>query len=113
MATNFYLRDSLTLLPTKIKDVKSDIINFNDYINTIVLDFATGGETSDLIVYLFKSYLIIKDKVFNQVIINKKEKYNEDDPTITPKAALMDMALNKYNTVRQSKTWRVKTPEEE
>jgi hypothetical protein len=63
MATNYYLHESLSLLPTKIKDLKSNIAKFNDYVDGIVLDLAAGGEpSSDLIVYLFKSYLIIKDK---------------------------------------------------
>ena len=100
-------------MPTKIKDLKSDIDKFNDYIDGIILDLAAGGETSsNLIVYLFKLYLIIKDKVFNQFIVNKKEKFGEGDPSITLQV-LMDMALNKYNMLKQSKTWKVKTPEEE
>lgn len=112
-ATNFYLRESLSLLPTKIKELKSDIAKFNDHVDSIVLDLAAGGETSsDLLMYLFKSYLLVEDKVFNQFILNKKEKYEEGDPAITPQA-LMDMALIKFNTLRQSKTWKVKTPEEE
>jgi hypothetical protein len=113
MATNYYLRESLSLLPTKIKDLKSDIAKFNDHVDSIMLDLAAGGETSsDLIVYLFKSYLLIKDKVFNQFILNKKEKFDEGDPSITTQA-LMDSALNKYNTLKQSKAWKAKTPEEE
>ena len=112
-ATNYYLRESLSLLPTKIKDLKSDIAKFNDHVDSIVMNLAAGGETSsDLIVYLFKSYLLVEDKAFNQFILNKKEKFDEGDPTITTQA-LMDSALNKYNTLRQSKAWKAKTPEEE
>ena len=112
-ATNFYLRESLLLLPTKIKDLKSNIAKFNDHVDSIIQDLAAGGETSsDLIVHLFKSYMLIKDKAFNQFILNKKEKFEEGDPSITPQA-LMDIALNKFNTLKQNKTWKLKTPEEE
>jgi hypothetical protein len=112
-ATNFYLRESLSNLPNKMKELKGDISKFNDHVQALVLDLAAGGQTSsDLIVYLFNSYSTVEDKAFHQYITNKKEKFDEGDPAITVNS-LMDMALNKFNQLKQSKAWKAKSPEEE
>jgi hypothetical protein len=66
-ATNFHLRESLSLLPSKMKDLKSNIAKFNDHVSAIVVELAAGGETSsDLIVYVFRSYLSVEDQEFKR-----------------------------------------------
>jgi hypothetical protein len=112
-ATNFHLRESLSLLPSRMKDLKSNVAKFNDHVSAIVVELAAGGETSsDLIVYVFRSYLSIEDQEFKRYIQNQKEKYDEGDPNVTV-STLMSKALTKYNQLIQSKTWKAKSPEEE
>jgi hypothetical protein len=112
-ATNFHLKESLSLLPNRMKGLKSNVVKFNDIVSSIIVDLAAGGETSsNLIVYVFQSYLSIEDQEFKRYIQNKKEKYDKGNPAITAQN-LMTMALTKYNQLVQSKTWKAKSPEEE
>jgi hypothetical protein len=96
-----------------MKDLKSNVTKFNDHISEIVVELTTGSETSsDLIMYVFHSYLSIEDQEFKWYIQNQKEKYDEGDQSITV-TTLMSKALTKYNQLIQSKTWKAKSPEEE
>ena len=110
-ATNFYLRESLHNLPSKIKELNYNILKFNDCIKLQVTDLAAGGQqTTDLLVYLFKSYKSVKDKEFVDYIKKKKDTYDEGTD-ITP-TALMDTALTKYNQLVQDNQWGQPTEEE-
>lgn len=74
-ATNFHLRESLHRLPQKMKDLKSNIAVFNDHVHNVILNLAAGGETSsDLIVYLFLSYLATEDNTFKKYIERKERR---------------------------------------
>jgi hypothetical protein len=96
-----------------MKDLKSNVANFNDYVQNIVSDLASGGQTSsDLLVYLFLSYLEVEDSTFKKFIERKKEEYDDGKEGITVQT-LMDQALNKFNQLNENQTWKSKTPEEQ
>lgn len=112
-ATNFHLRQKMQHLPTTIADMSYNIASFNDRVRELVKDLASGGETStDLIVYVFEAYLKVDDSVFNRYIERKKEAYDDGSEEVTVDA-LLDLALVKYNQIKQAGKWRSKTPEQE
>jgi hypothetical protein len=112
-ATNFHLRESLHRLPQKMRELESNVADFNDHVQGVILDLAAGGETSsDLIVYLFSSYLSTEDSTFKKFIERKREEYDEGRHIINVDT-LMDLALTKYKQLNQSDAWNSKTPEEE
>jgi hypothetical protein len=99
-ATNFHLHQKLQNLPTMITELKFDIDAFNDIVCKLVQDLAAGGETSsDLIVYIFNSYLKVKDTAFMHYIKLKKEAYDDGSEDITVET-LMDLALIKFNQLK-------------
>jgi hypothetical protein len=112
-ATDFHLRETLHNLPKKIKDLKSDVPAFNQHVRETVSDLASGGQVStDLLVYLFNAYLLVDDHNFKKYIERKKEDYDDNREAVTAES-LMTAAETKYNQLKQSKTWKAKTPAEE
>jgi len=113
-ATTFHLRETLHDLPKKMKSFNDNIDDFNQYVSAQVEDLAAGGQTSDdLLVYLFRSYLVVKDTNFNSYIRRKKEEYDEPRNIPFPPEELMDLALTKYLQLKQEGVWKAKTKEEE
>ena len=115
-ATSYHIRENLHNLPKKMKSLNDDIERFNTYVKVQLADLAAGGQsTMDLIVFLFTSYLSVKDSEFVEYIKLKKSAYDESPPganTITPEA-LMSMALSKYHQLKQANVWRQKSKTEE
>ena len=110
-ATDFYIRDRLSELPNKMTELKHDIGAFNDYVSEQVTDLAAGGgELTDLFVYLFKAYLVVKDRDFVEYMKRKKEAY--DEGTLVSPTELMDLALTKYKQRTQANEWCTPTEEE-
>ena len=69
----------------------------------------------DLIVFLFTSYLSVKDSEFVEYIKLKKLAYDEAAPganALTPEH-LMSLALSKYHQLKQANVWRQKSKAEE
>jgi hypothetical protein len=94
-------------------EMKSDIATFNDHVQEIIQNLAAGVETSnDTLVNIFDAYLSVPDHAFRRYIERKKETYYDGTEDITINA-LMDMALNKYNQLKQDGEWEAKTPEQE
>jgi hypothetical protein len=112
-ATNFHLRQKRQRLTKTMSEMKSDIAMFNEHVQQIVQNLAAGGETSsDLLVNVFDAYLSVQDHAFQRYIEHKKETYYDGSEEITINA-LMDMALNKYNQLKQDGHWEAKSPEQE
>jgi hypothetical protein len=108
-ATNYNLRQKMQHLPFTIEYMEYNITAFNHHVQELIRDLASGGETStDLLVYLFEAYLKVKDKSFLRFIEHKKEDYDDGSKEITVDA-LLDLALVKYNQLKQSGTWLSKT----
>ena len=68
-------------LPKKMQLRNNDIKRFNTYVKVQLADLAAGGQsTMDLIIFLFSSYLTVKDRKFVEYIKLKKSAYNESPP---------------------------------
>ena len=111
-ATNFHLRVSIQTLPKKIKELKDNIAEFNDYVTTQVADLKAGGETvSDLLVNVVLAYKEVEDVEFSAWIRQRKTDY--DLGTVITIESLMDQALNLYNSRLQSAEWNAPSKEQE
>ena len=72
-ATSYHIRENLHNLPKKMKSLNDDIERFNTYVKVQLADLAAGGQSMmDLIVFLFTSYLTVKDSEFVEYIKLKK-----------------------------------------
>ncbi|KAI2511637.1 hypothetical protein MHU86_2703 [Fragilaria crotonensis] len=95
-----------------MRDIDSDIELFNDYVLGLVSKLSARGEqTQDLLVNLFKGYKACKDAEFVDYI-KKKEDFYEEGGQVEYQQ-LMDWALNKFKTRKESEQWCLKTTEEE
>ena len=95
-----------------MQKVDSDIVEFNNYVDTQVEALAARGQTTnDLLTNLFIGYKAASDKKFVEYIEHKEEAY-EDGEDMTP-TALMRLARNKYKTRKDREIWKAPTEEEE
>ena len=110
-ATTSFISQRLSKLDQYIKTVGSDIDKFNTYINNQLDSLhARGEDTSDLLTYLFNGYFAASDRAFVTYIQDKQDKYNEGQP-LRPQL-LMQLALNKYNTLVEAGKWNAPSDEE-
>ncbi|KAI2498352.1 hypothetical protein MHU86_9103 [Fragilaria crotonensis] len=111
-ATITSVRTKLSSLDHAMRDIDSDIELFNDYVLGLVSKLSARGEqTQDLLVNLFKGYKACKDAEFVDYI-KKKEDFYEEGGQVEYQQ-LMDWALNKFKTRKESEQWCLKTTEEE
>ena len=111
-ATITSVRTKLSSLDHAMREHDSDIELFNDYVIGLVSKLsARGQQTQDLLVNLFKGYKACKDAEFVDYI-KKKEDYYEEGGQVEYQQ-LMDWALNKFKTRKESEQWCIKTTEEE
>ena len=88
-----------------LKIKKEDITQFNLWVkNQVSLLAARGTEAHDLLMYLWKTYLQVKDKEFVRYIQDLKNQY-EDNTTDLTSDQLMLYAENKYKSRVQAGTW--------
>jgi hypothetical protein len=81
-----------------------DITKFNTYVKSLVEGLKSRGETAtDLLVNLFKGYMVCSDKEFVEYIKRKQDIY-EEGGTITPDG-LMKKATDKYKSLVQKGSW--------
>ena len=93
-----------------MQKVDSDIIEFNNYVDTQVEALAAHRQmTNDLLTNLFIGYKAASDKKFVEYIEHKEEVY-EDGEDMTP-MGLMRLTRNKYKTRKDRLIW--KAPMEE
>ena len=111
-ATITSVRTKLSSLDQAMRDHDSNIELFNDYvIGQVSKLHARGEQTQDLLVNLFKGYKACKDAEFVDYI-KKKEDFYEEGGQLDYQQ-LMDWALNKFKTRKESEQWCQKTTEEE
>ena len=111
-ATITSVRTKLSSLDQAMREHESNIELFNDYvIGQVSKLHARGEQTQDLLVNLFKGYKACKDAEFVDYI-KKKEDFYEEGGQVDYQQ-LMDWALNKYKTRKESNQWCQKTTEEE
>ena len=111
-ATASHYRENLSNLDSYIGTVDSNIRLFNHYVK-INRDGLISREESidDLMVNLFKGYLHASDREFVTYMKTKKDQYDEG-ADITAKQ-LMQLALNKYETLVTEGNWKARTPEQD
>ena len=111
-ATITSVRTKLSSLDQAMRDHESNIELFNDYVISQVSKLhARGEQTQDLLVNLFKGYKACKDAEFVDYIKKKEDLYEEGGQVEYQQ--LMDWALNKYKTRKESDQWCQRTTEEE
>jgi hypothetical protein len=95
-----------------IKDAKTDISAFNDYVNDQMNTLVTRGETSsDIIVNLIRVYMACTNKKFVEYKEKCKDNYEEGE-NITYQS-LMAKAERKYQARTLNGEWNVPTQEQE
>ena len=111
-ATITSVRTKLSSLDHAMREQDSDIEAFNDYVLGLVSKLhARGQETQDLLVNIFKGYKACKDAEFVDYIKKKEDLYEEGGEVNYQQ--LMDWALNKFKTRKESEQWCQRTTEEE
>ena len=111
-ATITSVRTKLSNLDHAMREQDSDIEHFNDYVIGLVSKLhARGEQTQDLLVNLFKGYKACKDAEFVEYIKKKEDLYEEGGQVDYQQ--LMDWAINKFKTRKESEQWCQRTTEEE
>lgn len=111
-ATITSVRTKLSSLDQAMRTHDSNIELFNDYVISLINKLnARGEQTQDLLVNLFKGYKACKDAEFVDYIKKKEDLYEEGGQVEYQQ--LMDWALNKYKTRKESEQWCQRTSEEE
>ena len=111
-ATISSVRTKLSNLDHAMREQDSDIDHFNDYVIGLVSKLhARGEQTQDLLVNLFKGYKACKDAEFVEYIKKKEDLYEEGGQVDYQQ--LMDWAINKFKTRKESEQWCQRTTEEE
>jgi len=110
-ATVKFIRERLSSLDTYMTTVDSDITKFNQHVQSNIIALHARGETThDLLSNLFKGYAAASDRAFVAYIAKKEDEYEEG--TIIEPKKLMQLALNKYNTLKEAGKWKAPSDEE-
>lgn len=111
-ATDFHLREKIHALPKKMFELDYDILSFNTHVRETIDQLASGGgESSDLLLCIFKAYAIVPDSDFRRFIQRKRDDY--DDGELITVESLMAEAQTKFAQLKQSNKWKAKTHREE
>jgi hypothetical protein len=91
--------------------LKDDIDQLNAFVKVTQDQLNAHGETThDLLANLFKGYLSCKDPTFCRYIEKKQEDY--DDGTTFTVNSLMNLASNKFKTLKEAGKWLALTDEQ-
>jgi hypothetical protein len=91
----------------------SDVKEFNDYVKCQLQTLTARGETTNnLILFLFRGYMMAKCPTFIDFITRKEEGYTADGVAYTPES-LMSMAEKYYEILKLKGTWTATTPRDE
>jgi hypothetical protein len=114
-ATTSTIRTKLASLDEYILTIGCNITKFNGYVKLLIDGLAARGQTTnDLLVFLFKGYEAVPDKVFKNYITRKKEGHEEGEGDVITAESLMLLADSKYKLQLESKAgWGVADPQEE
>jgi hypothetical protein len=94
------IQAKLTGLDRYLPTIGHDITKFNTYVKLLVKGLKSRGETTtDLLVNLFKGYMVCSNREFVEYIKRKQDIY-EEGGTITPDG-LMKNAADKYENLVQ------------
>ena len=102
------IRLKLQNLPAKMKELKSDIEIFNEFVKTQMIALATRGEpTADLLVSLFAGYAVVQDETFKRYVEDIEIQYEAGNRGDLTADELMDMAESRYKTMVEKGKWNV------
>ena len=112
-ATSGMIRTELSNLDDYMNTIGNDIVKFNNRVQ-ILLDTLTarGKTTHNLMTNLFKGYAACSDKVFVKYIADRQDEW-EDGRVAMTAVQLMQIASNKYKTMKTKEVWEAPSPEEE
>ena len=111
-ATTTFIRGRLSSLDKYMKTVDSDVEKFNQYVKSQLDSLnARGQTTQDLLANLFKGYDEASDSTFRAYVAKKQDEYH-DGVEIEP-GHLMQLALNKYQTLVEGGKWNAPTEADE
>jgi hypothetical protein len=107
------IRQRLMDLPTYMTETKFDIKAFNEHVTSQMAELdARGEQSTDLIEYLWRAYMVVPDSNFTKYISNKKDDHDEESHVFTPKE-LMKAALDKATLMKDQGVWLKAVPEGE
>jgi len=110
--TTAQIRTKLSQLDDYLPTLGYDINKLNQYVQlNLELLRSRGCKTEDLLTNLFKGYLSATDRTFKLYIERKQEEY-EEGTDVKPEA-LMKLAANKYNILKEKELWNAPSTEEE
>ena len=112
-ATILQLRDALTHLDTYMTTVNWNIELFNQHVSELregLLSRGASVHESELILQLFRAYSVVADANFTRYIEGVRNNY-EDQLRIVTTDQLMQLALNKYRTLKLRGEWTQPTSE--
>jgi hypothetical protein len=94
-------------------EVKFDIKAVNDHVTSQMAELdAPGEQSTDLIEYLWRAYMVVPDSNFTNYISNKKDDHDEESHVFTLKE-LMKAALDKATLLKDQGVWLKAIPEGE
>ena len=109
------LRRNLNTLDVHIVKLAWDIEKFHDYVKIQMRGLAARGATMDegnVITNLQLAYLTVEDATFKNYMVRLQDDYNDERRQFNVEG-LMDLAVNKYKTLKEAGQWQASSPEQE
>ena len=112
-ATAETVRRKLMKSHEKMVEMECNVEQYNTYIDTLCERLhQKNATTSDLTTYLFCAYERVSDKNFVRYITNLKDLHQDGTKTLSAET-LMDLALKRYNLLREADAWNAPEESEE
>jgi hypothetical protein len=103
-STAAHIRQSLSMLPTKIASLDFDISKFNHYVKLQRGALLARGEIStDLLVNIFTAYFVVPDATFKAYIDRIKDLYDEGEEHVTEDYVMMKAEVKSKVLEREGK----------
>ena len=111
-ATINTLRIQISNLSTKMVELKYNVKEFNSYVAVIRNSLLVRGEeVPELVINLFKAYLVVNDDEFVRYMRIKKDA--SDDGNRPSVDELLAVAENKYTAMVEDGSWKTKNAKDE
>jgi hypothetical protein len=111
-ASTSIIRTKLSKLAEYMPVVKSNIKEFNTYVQMQLHSLTARGETTnDLLVHLFAAYKVASDAGFRKIALDEEIRYERGE-TMTAKS-LMAFMLSRYEVLMDKQLWDAPSQEEE
>jgi hypothetical protein len=112
--TTMRLREQLSRLDVKMRELHFDVISLNEHVETLVATLASFGETTtDLLPNILRSYDTVPDEAFKDWVRRMRNNYEEGLGVLEP-TQLMKAAQDKFTSIKDRGEWNQisKTDEE-